>query len=114
MWNTVQAGSRFLSEAETRYAMIELELLAIVWAAQKTRMLIEGLSKKNFTIFTDHMPLVPILSKYSLPQITNKRLQRLRMKIDHLQFNITWIKAKTILRQMLYQEHHSESHPKVI
>jgi transposase InsO family protein len=94
MWNTVQAGSRFLSEAETRYAMIELELLAIVWAAKKTRMLIEGLSKKNFTIFTDHMPLVPILSKYSLPQITNKRLQRLRMKIDHLQFNITWIKGK--------------------
>ncbi len=94
MWNTVQAGSRFLSEAETRYAMIELELLAIVWAAQKTRMLIEGLSKKNFTIFTDHMPLVPILSKYSLPQITNKRLQRLRTKIDHLQFNITWIKGK--------------------
>ncbi len=37
MWNTVQAGSRFLSEAETRYAMIELELLAIVWAAQKNK-----------------------------------------------------------------------------
>ena len=93
-WKTVQAGSRFLSEAETRYAMIELELLAIVWACQKTRMLIEGLSRKNFTIWTDHMPLVPILSKYSLPQITNKRLQRLRMKIDHLQFNIEWVKGK--------------------
>ena len=93
-WKTVQAGSRFLSEAETRYAMIELELLDIVWSCQKTRMLIEGLSRKNFTIWTDHMPLVPILSKYSLPQITNKRLQRLRMKIDHLQFNIEWVKGK--------------------
>ena len=93
-WKTVQAGSRFLSEAETRYAMVELELLAIVWSCHKTRMLIEGLSKNNFTIWTDHMPLVPILSKYTLPQITNKRLQRLRMKIDHLSFNIEWVKGK--------------------
>ena len=26
-WNVVQAGSRFLSDAENRYAMIELECL---------------------------------------------------------------------------------------
>ena len=31
-WNLVQAGSRFLSDAETRYAVIELEMLAVCWA----------------------------------------------------------------------------------
>ena len=93
-WKTIQAGSRFLSEAETRYAMIELELLAIVWACQKCRMFVEGLPKEQFTILTDHQPLIPIVSKYTLPQISNKRLQRLRMKIDDLQFRIEWISGK--------------------
>lgn len=31
-WNLIQAGSRFLSDAETRYAMIELEYLGAAWA----------------------------------------------------------------------------------
>jgi hypothetical protein len=88
IWNTVQAGSRFLSEAETRYAMIELEMLAIAWACKKCSMFIEGLTKAQFTIWTDHQPLVPILMSYSLPQIENRRLQRLRMKVDHLQFTV--------------------------
>ena len=30
-----QAGSRFLSDAETRYAVIELEMLAVCWAIMK-------------------------------------------------------------------------------
>ena len=31
VWRLVQAGSRFLSGAESRYAVIELELLAVSW-----------------------------------------------------------------------------------
>ena len=30
-----QAGSHFLSDAETRYAVIELEMLAVTWAITK-------------------------------------------------------------------------------
>ena len=56
VWKTVQAGSRFLSPAETRYAMIELELLAICWAANKCRMFIEGLPRAQFEVWTDHQP----------------------------------------------------------
>lgn len=90
-WKVVQAGSRFLAPAETRYAMIELELLAITWAAKKTAAFIEGI---KFELFTDHKPLVPILEHYSLAEIENKRLQRLKMKIDHLQFEVRWIDGK--------------------
>ena len=59
-WKVVQAGSRFLSPAESRYAMIELELLAIVWAAKKTTSFITGV---QFELMTDHKPLIdsPVL-----------------------------------------------------
>ncbi len=74
--------------------MVELELLAICWAAKKCASFIDGLPLKNFEIWTDHAPLIPILNKYSLPEIENKRLQRLRAKLDHLQFTAVWIKGK--------------------
>jgi hypothetical protein len=93
MWKTVQAGSRFLSPAETRYAMIELEMLAIAWAAKKCAMFIEGMPRSQLEIWTDHQPLVPILERYSLPEIENKRLQRLKMKVMHLQYRVKWVKG---------------------
>ena len=93
-WRTVQAGSRFLTSAETRYAMCELEMLAIAWACQKCAMFVEGLPRSRFEIWTDHQPLVPILDKQSLPDITNKRLQRLKMKVEHLTFTTQWIKGE--------------------
>ena len=93
-WKPVQAGSRFLSSAETRYAMIELEMLAIAWACAKTANFIEGLPIQLFEIWTDHNPLIAILSNQTLPDISNKRLQRLKMKIDHLTFTIKWIQGK--------------------
>ena len=92
-WKPVQAGSRFLTEAESRYAMCELELLGITWACTKTAMFIEGLPRERFQIWTDHAPLVPILEKQALPDITNKRLQRLKMKLNHLTFETIWIKG---------------------
>ena len=94
IWRPVQAGSRFLSSAETRYAMIELEMLAIAWACAKTANFIEGLPIHLFEIWTDHNPLIAILSTQTLPDISNKRLQRLKMKVDHLTFTIKWIQGK--------------------
>ena len=93
-WKPVQAGSRFLTSAETRYAMIELEMLAIAWACAKTRIFVDGLPRDRFEIWTDHAPLVPILENQTLPEITNRRLQRLKMKVEHLTFKTLWIKGK--------------------
>lgn len=33
-WKTVQAGSRFLTDTESRYAVIQLEYLAVAWAVK--------------------------------------------------------------------------------
>ena len=77
-WRFVQEGSRFLTGTETRYAMIEIELLGIVWAVEKCRLFLEGLS--NFEVVTDHRPLNPIINGHRLDEIENPRLQRLRMQ----------------------------------
>ena len=74
-WSMIQAGSRFLSEAEKRYAMIELECLAAAWAMVKARQFLEGLP--SFTLITDHKPLIPILNEHSLDKLENPRILRL-------------------------------------
>ena len=63
-WLLVQAGSRFLSDAESRYATIELELLAVTWAITKCKIFLAGL--QHFYIISRH-----------LDEIENPRLQRL-------------------------------------
>ncbi len=73
--------------------MVELELLAICWAAKKCASFIDGLPLKLLKIWTDHAPLIPILNKYTLPEIENKHLQQLRAKLDHLQFHAGWVKG---------------------
>ena len=89
--NIVQCGSRSLTGAETRYATIELELLAIVWAIRKCRVY---LSARHFTVITDHKPLVGIFNKISYESIENNRVQSLLQKIDGYSFNINWVPGK--------------------
>ena len=64
---TVQAGSRFLTDTESRYAVIELECLAVAWAVKKCSIFLSGLD--YFTIVTDHNPLIPILNSHRLDEI---------------------------------------------
>jgi len=79
-WKMIQAGSRFLSAAETRYAMIELECLGAAWAMGKCRQFLEGVPW--FELMVNHKPLVPILNDYALDKLDNPRLLRLRLKMQ--------------------------------
>ena len=78
-WTLVQAGSRFLSDTETRYAVIELEMLAVCWAITKCRLFLAGL--QHFHVATDHNPLIPILNTRRLDEVENPRLQRLKSRL---------------------------------
>ena len=91
-WRLVQCGSRFLSDTESRYAVIELELLAIVWACKKCSLYLSGMQR--FEIMTDHRPLVPILNSKSLAEIDNPRLQRLRERLTAFNLFATWRDGK--------------------
>ena len=64
-WRMLQCGSCFLTDAETRYAVIELDLLAVVWLSPSAPSFLSG---SRLDLFTDHRSLVPILNKYTLDQ----------------------------------------------
>jgi hypothetical protein len=55
---------------------------------------VESLPVHLFEIWTDNNPLIAILYSQTLPEISNKRLQRLKMKVDFLTFTIKWIQGK--------------------
>ena len=90
-WTLTQAGSRFLSDTESRYAVIELELLAVSWAIAKCKLFLAGLP--HFTVLTDHHPLIPILNNHWLDEIENPRLQRLKSRIMAYNFTAQWVKG---------------------
>ena len=49
----------FTSTTESRYAQIEKEALAIIWACEKFSSYVLG---KQILLETDHKPLVPLMS----------------------------------------------------
>ena len=91
-WHLIQCGSRFLTDTETRYAVIEVEMLAIVWAMKKCAIYLQGMQK--FEVATDHRPLVPIFNDRSLQDIANPRLQRLRECLTPFNFVVVWRQGK--------------------
>ena len=91
-WRLIQCGSRFITETESRYSMIELELLGVVWAARKCKLYLQGL--QHFDLIVDHKPLVPILNSYTLDMIETPRIQRLKEKLQLYNFTATWRKGK--------------------
>lgn len=80
----VQCGSRFFTDAETRYATIKLEMIEVAWAMAKCRLYLFGL--QHFTLVMDHRPLIPILNHYTLDAIENPRIQHLKGECRPLHF----------------------------
>ena len=81
----------FLTDTETRYAVIELEMLAVCWAVSKCKRFLSGL--QYFTVITDHNPLIPILNNHRLDEIENQRLQRLKTRLMAYNFTAQWLKG---------------------
>ena len=90
-WVLIQAGSRFLSDPESRYAVIELELLTVAWAITKCKLFLAGLP--HFIVITDHHPLIPILNSHRLDKIENPRLQCLKTRVMAYNFTGEWVKG---------------------
>ena len=90
-WHTIQTGSRFLSDAETRYATIEKEMLGVTWSIRKCHKFFAGLP--HFEVVTDHNPLLAILNNRRLDKIENPRIQRMRTKLMSYHFTTQWQKG---------------------
>ena len=87
----IQCGSRSLTAAEKNYAIIELEMLAIVWAVRKCRHFLLG--APHFTVVCDHKPLLGIHRKH-LQEIDNNRLLKMRLKLSDYTYDIKWQAGK--------------------
>lgn len=88
-WKTTLIGSRFTHPAESRYAPIEGEALAVADALDKARYFVLGC--EQLTIAVDHKPLLKIFSDRSLEDIPNTRLRNLKEKTLRYKFRIVHI-----------------------
>ena len=91
-WKLCLVGSRFTHPAESRYAPIEGEALAVVYALHQTRYYVIGC--EDLIVATDHKPLLRILDDRSLTEIYNRRLLNLKEKTLAYKFTIMHVSGK--------------------
>lgn len=91
-WKLCLVGSRFSHGPETRYAPIEGEALAVVYALHQTRYYIQGCS--DLTVATDHKPLIGVLNDRSMTEIPNRRLLNLKEKTLAYKFKVIHVPGK--------------------
>ncbi len=91
-WKVTLSGSRFTKPAESRYAPIEGEALAIAWALKQTRYFTQGCD--NLVVVTDHKPLVGTFRDTMLEGMSNSRLFKLKEKTLPWKFTVVHAPGK--------------------
>ncbi|VDI02177.1 Hypothetical predicted protein [Mytilus galloprovincialis] len=85
-WKITLVGSRFTHDAESRYAPVEGEALAVVDSLDKARYFVLGC--EELIIAVDHKPLLKFFGDRSLDQISNTRLRNLKEKTLRYKFKM--------------------------
>jgi hypothetical protein len=87
-WKVALVGSRFTHTAESRYAPVEGEALAVVYALNHARYFVLGC--EDLIIAVDHKPLLSFFEKRSM-DIANNRLRNLKEKTLRYRFRMVYI-----------------------
>ena len=93
-WKITLAGSRFLKDAEQRYAPVEGEALAIAWALLDTKYFTLGCD--DLVITSDHRPLTKVFGDKALDEFTSERLFNLRRRTSKWRYKVVHVPGKTI------------------
>lgn len=88
-WKITLVGSRFTSGAESRYAPVEGEALAVVDALDKACQF--TLCCSDLVVAMDHKPLLSILGDRCLDNVPNPRLRNLKEKSLRYRFRVVRI-----------------------
>ena len=86
----ISYASKSLTPTEQRYSQIEREALAIHYGCIKFEMFVLG---HEFTVITDHRPLVSLFNSPSKPGPF--RVERLRLKLQGFQYTVRYQPGKT-------------------
>ena len=73
------------------YAIVELEMLALVWAVQKCQLYLAGI---RFEVVTDHQPLIGICNGKNLDAVNNVRIQRMLSKTLGYEFRVLYMEGQ--------------------
>ena len=84
---TVAYASRTLSPVEHRYSQIEREGLAIMFGCLRFEMYLLG---RQFTIVTDHKPLLPLFNNPR--KFGPARVERIRLKLQGFDFTVIYVR----------------------
>ena len=88
-WKIALVGSRFTHAAESRYAPIEGEALAVADALDRCRYFVLGC--KDLIVAVDHKPLLKLFGDRSLEDIPNTRLRNLKEKTLRYRFRMVHV-----------------------
>ena len=92
-WKLIFSGSHFTTDAESRYALVEGEALALIYALESCRMFV--LRCPLLMISGDHKPLTAIFGDCELEKITNPCLLNFKEQSLMYQFTIKHTPGKT-------------------
>ena len=73
-------ASCYLNDAEKKYSICELELLAVVWGLERFRFHLYG---KQVQLFSDHQDLDPRLTRNKMSKQYSARLTRWLVRLNH-------------------------------
>ena len=88
-WRVTLVGSRFTHSAESRYAPVEGEALAVADALDRARHFVLGCG--DLVVAVDHKPLLKLFGDRCLKDIPNPRLRNLKERTLRYRFRMTYI-----------------------
>ena len=97
-WKIVFASNRFTHPAESWYAPIEGEALAVVYGLESARHFVLGCD--NLVVATERKPLLGVLNNRRLGDIKNERLLSLKEETLPYRFSIIHIPDRNKKRRM--------------